>query len=279
MRDATLERTKEIKALSVFTRIAECYTHLHALTERVIRHTEKVLISAVTIPQISRRLKKRAFDGYVKQPLRLCSEFTELTKSISDSSSHAHSAIYGFMTATFDLQRFRGARSDCARLDELLAQQIARDQTQLLGDLFPEAGTRDRRTKQDMLLEALHALRDQHLEHLDILRRAFRESSPLRKLEEIAFGIGNAKWYVQSTFPPSVELGEDEYLPITLGYFYIANPPNIVTNYVFLHDFCYSQGYDVIFQGWIEQAMSVLKTIVEKRPEFQPAKFFKTKDR
>jgi hypothetical protein len=274
MKAAILERTKEITALSAFTNISEITGRLDGLSQRAILQTEKVLVSVVV--HLTRPLKKRSFADYAKKPALLAADFGGLTADIPESLPQRQ-AIYGFLTTGFDLQRFRAIRSQLAPLDELLAAQIARDQAQLVADLFPEARTRDRPTRHDMLLAALDRLPDQHPEALERLRSAFRESFPLRKLEEIATGIGKIKKYVQSTFPPSVVLGEDEFMPVTLAYFYMANPPDIITNFVFVHDFCSPPVYCNLFEGWIEQATAAMSVVVGKLKEFQPSKFFRMK--
>jgi hypothetical protein len=280
MQEATLERTKEIKALSAFTRIAAIYTQIHALTENVIVDTEKVLVYAVAAPLLARRFPaRRSFDDYVKRPAQLVEDFVVLAKCVSESSPHAMAAVYSFITSSFDFERFRVLRPDCARLDELLGQKIARHQATIVAAIFPGAAKPAAGFNEPkFLLETILAIREKNPECLDILRRAFREANPRLKLDEIAFALASMRKYVQANTPPTRELGEDQWLPLTLAFFYLANPPHIVTNYVLIHDFCYPTGYGSLFLALVVQPMSSLKILVEHLgAEFQRGKLFRIK--
>jgi hypothetical protein len=280
MQEATLERTKEIKALSAFTRIAGTYTYIHNVTEKVIVEIEKVLVSVVFTSRFAKRFTaRRSFDDYVKKPAQLVDDYLLLTSGIQETDPHGLTAAYSFLTASFDFEKFRNLRSDCARLDQILGPKLEREQTSIIAALFPRAAEQSTGfNKQKFLYESILAIQEKNPECLDILRRAFREASPIIKLDEIVSGIAEMRKYIQTNAPPTMDLGEDEWLPLTLAYFYLANPQFIVTNYVFVHDFCYPSNYGALFATTVVQPISSLQMLVGLLGnEFQPNRLFRIK--
>jgi hypothetical protein len=76
-------------------------------------------------------------------------------------------------------------------------------------------------------------------------------------------------------FPPKDELGADQYIPTIVGSFYLANPPFLVSNYVFIHDFCLSLP-DTKFQSDAMHPFSALTKIVEKLKGFRRKELCRT---
>jgi hypothetical protein len=276
MKDATLERTKEIKALSAFTRITGIYGQFDLLSKDAIQNTEKLLVAAFERPKLT--FQRRSMEDYIKDPALLSADFSRLNSG-GNQSIHIPEMIYGFLTTQFDFERFRKVRSDCVRLDESLEFLIQQNKDQFIQDLFPQRENPGKRfNTQKWLLEHMMSIQTENEELLEILRRAFLESNPLRKLSQITNGIAQVNKYLLSELPPTAELGADEYLPVMIAYFFMANPKYIVSNYVFIHDFCVSPAYGALFQNSLVQPRSVLRIIMEKLPKFQPAKLFRNKE-
>jgi hypothetical protein len=99
-----------------------------------------------------------------------------------------------------------------------------------------------------------------------ILQRACLESNPLRKAREIIRGLMRVRALCVSQFLGSADVGEDEFMPVQIAYFYIANQPYMVSNFVFLHEVCLGHACEMAFQGMVVPPVSVLAAICENVP-------------
>jgi hypothetical protein len=95
---------------------------------------------------------------------------------------------------------------------------------------------------------------------------AFVVSNPICKLQEIYRGIILVRNFFSSNFPCNMELDEDDYLAILTSYFYLVNPPYIVSNLIFLCEFCFAQKFASLFHDLAVAPMSILTLIAEKIP-------------
>jgi hypothetical protein len=74
-----------------------------------------------------------------------------------------------------------------------------------------------------------------------------------------------------------IHVGEEEFMPVQVAYFYIANPPYMVSNFVFLHEFRLGDACEMACQGTVVPPVSVLAAICESVPGFMRDKFLRRK--
>jgi hypothetical protein len=100
---------------------------------------------------------------------------------------------------------------------------------------------------------------------------------PAAKVAELSRAFRRVHALCIGQFSLSEEIGEDELVPLLIGYFYIANPPYINSNLIFLHEFCCGKPYAVVFEGLVVPPVSVMDTICRNLPGFKKKKYFRRK--
>jgi hypothetical protein len=271
---ATLERTKEIRALSAFTRITEAYTALDLRTAPVRDDLEKVFISVLYDRFLKSKMKTRpSVESCAKNPNNLLRPFVELKGSLPEIgyvSPFTSDVVYGFLTEGFEFERFRRQRSDLAQFDRALGDRIGREVDQLIALAFGERSS-------PWLVERAGLLKGE-VAVLGRLRVAFVESNPIRKLGE----IDRAMAAVKGMFARDGRedgFGEDEMTPIRVAYTFVANPTCIVSNLVFMHDMCGAQCLKEIFESVLTRTQMTLIWIVTRVLNQDPTKWFRLRER
>jgi hypothetical protein len=170
-----------------------------------------------------------------------------------------HEVVYGYCTARFEFEKYRRARADCARLDDALTALIEAQREILISGLFP--------AKIAWVEEKVRLLAGKE-QLVSAFLQAFRESGPLRKVGEVSRIIADVRKFVVTEGPRDVELGQDELLPAVVAFVYLVNPPAIVSNLLYLNEFCHSALYGTLFEMTIVEPLTVLRVIADELPDF-----------
>jgi hypothetical protein len=211
----------------------------------------------------------------VKEPSLLGKDVAELTAVVKSGRPYQTEVIYGLLTTTLDFRCFRSLRADCANLDDVLTRDIQLNLQTYIRGLFSGAGHPLPPTStQARLLDCVNVIASEKPEYLKVLRRAFRESHPLRKLNQFNESIRLMLSALTRKFPSSEELGADQIVPAIITHFFLAKPPYIVSNYVFVHDLCLSI-QDATIQTYTMYPFSALTKMVEKLKGFDKEKYFR----
>jgi hypothetical protein len=257
-RASTLQRTKEIEALSAFTRIGDTISALARATYVVRDDTEEVFVAVQAAPFLH-SLKLHSLEDYAKDPLSLAKDVNAGLRLVPLQSRFLHEVVYGHCTANFEFARYRKARADCTRLDTALTALIEAQREPLVRALFP--------AKIAWVEEKVRALTARE-EFAGAFVQAFGESAPLRKLNEISRIILEVRRVVVVAGPPDAELGQDELLPAVVAFVYGVNPPAIVTNLLYLSEFCHSGLYGPLFETSALEPLTVLRVVADALPDF-----------
>jgi hypothetical protein len=283
MDSATLERTKEIRALSAFTRIANTVARFDQLTKAVADETEHVFLTALLESALPKKFKpRRSIEDYTKAPNHLVNEYCEVLRAAQQTTQYQSPwlphVVFGALTSGFDFERFRKVRSDLRSLDSNLTTIIVNRTAALLPALFSDAGAPKSGAfdKRGWLLSRLQSVQS-NIELLAIIQRACLESNPLSKMEEMNRGITLFRKFCLDGCPSTVELGADEYIPALVGYFYIANPPYLVSNLIFIQEFCCSPRLEAVFLGNTVPPVSILTVVCGNLPDFHKEKYVRQK--
>jgi hypothetical protein len=129
--------------------------------------------------------------------------------------------------------------------------------------LFPvtKAAQPGKFDKQTWLREHAEKLQEKE-DMLEVFRNAALESSPQRKLNEMGRGLELARVFFSQACPPTTELGADEFTPIMIAYVIQANPPFLLSNLVYIIEFCNPPEFSVVFGSSIVHALTVIRVVV-----------------
>jgi hypothetical protein len=256
--------------LSAFTTVSRIYSRIHAQSQDVIDEGENCF-RLLLLNRFCSRTRVRSFEDYTKCPADLVADFHSLVTRMGQQPINVQSAcdrevFHGFLTAHFCFQKFMERRKEIlphdARVSEYCqrsAQAIVEDSMDLkLADIPPQP----RDSRQRVFVRCL-ALADRD-DLLDKVRTAFLASSLIRKLAAYQQALIALKLFFFEGWPPNSELGAEELVPAQVAYLLLANPPNSVSNYIFIHDFCEPKHYEQVYGDATTSILPVLKFICDR---------------
>jgi hypothetical protein len=126
---AVLSRTKEIRALSAFSKIAETYTLFDQQTDQSRFETEQVFVGVMLEDAMPRKIRAhRSMNEYTRDPDYLGRDFSlflqEAEAAVTSNGYFFPCVVFGLLTCQFDFARFRQLRTDLPSLDETLRETI-----------------------------------------------------------------------------------------------------------------------------------------------------------
>jgi hypothetical protein len=247
LKGVRLERTKELLALSVFRHIQEKFIFLNEECREICDDVETVLFS---IP-IHDFLFKHGLHNKSKDVMKSMDDLdVNYSRAIAEYEREAKGGciltyfmgshrmiILGFLTAHFDFHVFRGKRRDLKSLDAKMSELFKTECDAVIARVFPRSETppdHGRFNKALALARQTEILKRDRDDILEIVRGAFMEPTPLRKMKELLHGRVAIEKFYNSVCPPSVELGEDDWMPIMAVSLFLAQPQFAASNYAFL---------------------------------------------
>jgi hypothetical protein len=247
---ATLERKKEIRALSAFTSITEKYTKLDAFLRPILNDIQNVFMSGDIFLACHHVLgQSKAVEFFSRDPNSAVTDYTKVCGPVREQFKNFPAAVeiaFSYVTLKFNFTRFRASRPELAVYDEGIAKVLAENGHILAADLFPQAPIKPGKwDKAKFLLDNVKALETREY-MLDIVRTAALESNLFRKMREFQRGIMMAQKFIADKVPAQEMLGADEFLPIQIATMITAAPQFIVSNYVYLVEFCGAEAEEVI---------------------------------
>jgi hypothetical protein len=252
---ATLERKKEIRALSAFTLITERYIKLDAIGRPVRRDIENVFVSGDIFISCHQHMQpQKTVEFYSKDPDALVADCIKLSTPIQEQWGHFESALeiaFTYVTFRFNFSRFRASRPELARYDEQVSEFLVARGANVMKVLTDDA-YENRPEKSSILLQRINALKEK-VYVLDIIRAAALESNLFRKMREFGKGVLAAQKVVADKFPPAQPAGPDELVPAQVAAIMFAMPQFIVSNYVYILEFCGSESEE--FQSIVGSVM------------------------
>jgi hypothetical protein len=278
LRKVTLDRKREIRILSVFNDVLDIVQSLEKRTAPARSHLEKVFFyNGLTQFWETRIPHRKRFPEYVRRPTLLTESFTVVSAALAAlrhpcalRRAYGDLLVYGFLTSEFSFDEFRSLRSDLSAPDARVTQALAFPDAIIRRQIPPPAAPR-RLDKHSWLALQVDRLRLRE-DLLDCARDACIESTPLRKLDRLGHALSVARAYFSQECPPAIELGADEFTPIMIVYLALANPPYLVSNLVYIIDFCYSEAFGALFETSIVQPAGTLRLLItEALPGFDLA--------
>jgi hypothetical protein len=258
----TLERKKEIRALSAFTVMWETFSLISKETQ-LAREAVQKLFSWLPVFSWCSRHVHTPLPAYVRNPSALVTDFVELQESWAADRllpTPQPELLYAFLTRHLSFEAFRKSLPRIQALDGELTGLFRDAGNRLCDELFPVAASHGQWNISQWMRERVNRLRSCP-DALDILCVAAVESSPIRKLQEFGRAFQIMRKDVLQSAPPSKEIGEDELLPAQIGFVIVANPPALASNLAFICEFCGPSQYDQLFRNSLIQPLSILKLI------------------
>jgi hypothetical protein len=255
-----LTRKKEIRALSAFTALWDTFVQANKETQLARDAIQEVFYS-LPVFRWCRKYVTTPFPLYVRNPGALNADLRSLLEKWNIEplfSTSQSEIIYSFLSREISFEAFRKTMPQIRRLDEELNTLFSQNADALCNDMFPFTPVKGQWNKNQWLRERLNDLKTQ-TEYFDRVCFAATESAPICKLREFGRAFGMVRRSFVENCPPSKELGEDELLPALIGFVILANPPGLVSNLVFICEFCGSPRYDRLFHQHLVQPVSVLR--------------------
>lgn len=271
-----LDRKKEIRALSAFTKILTAYSDLSGMTAGA-REQIQNLFDYICVSGLLDSYGKiyPTIDEYFTTPNLHLDVHREMCHYIEQKGPAYLQArpyifnVYQYLTSQFTFERFRAMRADLISYDVHVTQYLAGAVDNAVIKCFYPKGeviepTPGKFDKWYFIYNKVRELKKQDY-LIDIIVQACNESSPMRKAKELDRGIGSAISFVHEGFPGG-ELGEDEKLPMSLAFLIICNPPFLVSNLVYIQEFL-SCDYDVSIGNLAMRPLGVLCALCRHVPD------------
>jgi hypothetical protein len=266
----TLERKKEIRALSAFTSITERYMKLDAACRSLRLDIENVFVSGDIFISCHQHMQsQKTVEFYSKDPDALVADYIKLSGPIREQWRRFESALeiaFTYVTFRFNFSRFRASRPELARYDQQLAEFLVAHGSDVL-KVLTDGAYDNKPEKSNVLLQRINGLREK-VYVLDILRAAALESNLFRKMREFGKGVLAAQKVVADKFPPAQPAGPDELVPAQVAAIIFAMPHFIVSNYVYIVEFCGSESeeFQAVVGHVVLTAAGALRATIQHLP-------------
>jgi hypothetical protein len=253
MKNASLERTKELRALSAFSRIDEKYRVLDALSGEVQHGTRKTFAFLLLLPTFKRKVRNLIGPA---DAAALVADFPKANipppPNLGRNASFFPELAYGYLTQRVSFEAFREGRPDLRDLDQALNQRIGRESSELILGLFQ---TNEWLHGEVMSLRARPDL-------FEIIQRAAIESNPIPKVVEFARVFATVS-KVLALRKVNKGLGEDEFMPAKVAFVFLSNPPSLASNFVFINLFCLRPEFEGLFDDSAVLPNAVLTYVIK----------------
>jgi hypothetical protein len=253
VRKASLERTKELRALSAFSRIDEKYRVLDALSGEVREDIRKAFAFRLLLPTFKRKVRNPIGPA---DAAALLADFpkanTPPPPNLGRNASFFPELAYGYLTQRVSFEAFRQARQDLRDLDQALNQRIGRESSELIPGLF--------QTNEWLHGEVMSLRSRPYL--FEIIQRAAMESNPIPKVAEFARVFGTVSKVLALT-KANKGLGEDEFMPAKVAFVFLSNPPWLASNFVFINQFCLRRELEGLFDDSAVLPNAVLTYVIK----------------
>jgi hypothetical protein len=272
---APLERRKEIRALSAFTRLWETFAQTNKETQSA-RDSIQQLFYSYPVFRWCDKFAPSPLPPYVRNPALLIPDFFKLKDRwtaeplFTAPQPLISEIIYAYLTRTLSFDVFVKSKPDLEAMDRELYDCFKRKSETLCNELFPVTATVPGHWNKNKWLRERLELMKSRPEFFDRLRFAAVESAPFHKLQEFGKAFRLIRRYVAENFPPSKDLGEDELLPVQIASVILANPPGLASNLGFICEFCGSPRYERLFHQLLVQPLSVLRMVCKYLRNVQP---------
>jgi hypothetical protein len=266
LQGVNLERTKEIEALSAFTSTASIISGITRASARVLARIERSFETLLAGKEAPSAIAPGGdFSRYCGDPTCVTLDFeARMADAGRLGLRHAPEIVFLAMTRAFSVEAFRSERDGLEAMDREATKHFRSKQGEFI-EKFVRAPLVSRTAggfnMEGWVMEKVMKMEDE-AGLLDALRGAFDEGNPLRKMRQVEFAFRQAIEFVGRDLPAGQMIGGDQITPILFAYVIVANPEHLVSNWVFIREFCV--GVNVLFGSIAINALAILDTLVRE---------------
>ncbi|OHS99648.1 hypothetical protein TRFO_08267 [Tritrichomonas foetus] len=268
LRNTSLDRTKEIKALSAFSLI-------HNKIDDLTKSLEMIFIvtkfgSDYALLEIEKEQKKlknmHKTEEYSKDLDRFFQDLRDYTSKLECTIPYVSKLKFAFSKLTYhltytSLQKLR-KEYNYAKIDKRLHRKIPRYLNKFLEEnlqIDPSKKFDKKKHIRDILLN----IKTDRPDLILLLNDAINEDSIIRKVYQFSRLFSEFVYELAKGLPPGA-IGLDEALPAGSAFLMIMNPPALFSNFALLMDYAGNSDYSEIFDGdsW-STCKSCMRAIIE----------------
>jgi hypothetical protein len=251
LRGATIERKKELRTLSRFSKISRVYARVLAETAQARELAEKAVLWASLERWFCSQGRQRAQDS-LANPASLAARHQQMMEALQAGGEGVPrlyrpgrfdaEIVYSYLTADLAFSQFQKVRTDLKVLDTVITTTIETTRADRIRKQFIVKENRSpSQAREAKWLEETVLGLPGSADGAAVVARvqsAFVQQHPLRMLLELCEGIGALKALLAKRAKPGNVLGPDQFQPSTIALILMVAPASFVSVYVFLHDFC-----------------------------------------
>ncbi|OHT13292.1 hypothetical protein TRFO_16619 [Tritrichomonas foetus] len=259
LNNTVLDRQKEIRAFSAFTLIREKILAISSIHLKVLTQTNKSYDSIILLNKYKLTIKPNV-QQYYKNPTLFVNDFNEESKHLSKLTKYYKEILFSRLTQDFDMDSFVAFRGKIDEFDALITQKMPSALQKHIKENFYSEKSEKVFDKKRWLLEQLNILKN-NISIKDLVNDTFLEKGLKRKAELCSQFISIVHNFLMKRFPPSKgEVGGDEYIPFEIALIYSLNPPKLVSNYIYINEFCCDPSLGLFDD--VTELFSILRMII-----------------
>jgi hypothetical protein len=275
MQSVTFRPARDLAMLGSYTSLAKKLTALADLTQQVRlqvqRAFESLLIHELYHVDIT---PSRDARGYSDDPSSLLDECKAKASEIAGKGGSLHFApeiVHAVLSVGFDV--FSDLRPALAKADSSVESWIADHEDEIVSDWVGQLGS-----WQEVLGGVVWGLRENNGVTETILGAA-KEQNPIRKLERFDQGLRKARDVVQEAVAALLEIKQENLKPLFAAVIVVVRPPGLVSNTVFLREFCAVEQLKEVFGRCAINPIEVIEEVLTKDKGFRLSEFLRTRTR
>jgi hypothetical protein len=225
--------------------------------------------------------RRKPFADYVRNPQLLALDFADLSEKLAADapfrqSLYSTEITFEYLTQDFDFETFLALRRDLSQFDAEISTTLSSRSEEISRVWLDVIVHRSASTEASLFAQLQSALQSQNV--VNRLMSAFKQRNPLGKLRQARKALAELKKLLLENLRPSVSIGADDIWPLTLAFIALVNPPILLSNCVFLHDFLDSEVYGSIHDD-VVQVVSKLAEVARVVLRRDPETFYRLADR
>lgn len=250
----TFSRTKKIQALSTLSLIEQKIDYLDTYSQKEISQVKMVKdINDKIFTQF--RPIRQAIE-YIRMPSLFVTDYNaSLSKfyEIPEFSliKYQQKMVFAVLSSKIDLNTFALSREKLRKFPVQLKEyddKFSKNANSCLFRFVTEYFSRKSKgqpnqspssfDKNSFIANKIMSVVVEKRDIVNTMVEAFIEPSLMRKVDLISLALTNFQMFLEYNYPPNRgKLGSDEFTPAFAALIILCNPPLMITNYAYLHDF------------------------------------------
>jgi hypothetical protein len=266
LREVPLQATPELETLSAYTRIVDKLVELADTAAGIRLQVRRVFETLVITEQCKVSLAPcREFRAYLDNPGALVGDCLSRIEGLkAPIVANGTAIVHACLTSKFDFGLFQTYKTGIGEADDTVSAYLKENSEELLSEF----------AFHDVFYEIVRSVAGNE-DVGKLVEDAVAESNPLRKLEKFNAALVEVVGEAEKAFAAVKRLTEKDQLAILSGFVVAANPPSLVSNRVYLGEFCPVALLKPVFDGFVANPITVIDGILKGIKEIDLAAFTK----